>query len=143
MRDQPFIPMDYDVFAGLNVDKRSITVTFTLHPGFPKSLRLPYSVEHLLNQVRKHFPDVSEMAAIKQRIKSLWLVVGIAVPPAPAGSQWSARVKQQLRALLCMGMVRFTLDPLLDSVAFSEQQVVKITKEIRRFCQHEPGAGCL
>ena len=57
MRGQTFIPMDYEVFAGLDVDKRSISVTFTTHQGFLKSLRMPYSVEHLLNHVRKHFPE--------------------------------------------------------------------------------------
>jgi transposase len=56
MRDQTFIPMDYEVFAGLDVDKRSISVTFTTHQGFLKSLRMPYSVDLLLNYVRKHFP---------------------------------------------------------------------------------------
>ena len=50
-----FIPSQYDVFAGLDVDKRSISVTFTNHQGFIRSLRMPYSVEHLLNHVRKHF----------------------------------------------------------------------------------------
>jgi len=215
--------MDYDVFAGLDVDKRSISVTFTTHHGFLKSLRMPYSVEHLLNHVRKHFPAqkvafayeagptgyglydglvaqeyrcliaspsmipkapgqrvktnrldsrglaetlrggqlksihvpsavyrelrhltqlrdtfVSEMAARKQRIKSLLLLEGIEFPPAPAGSQWSVLVKDQLRTLPCSTTVRFKLDQLLDSLAFNEQQVVKTTKEIRRFCQHEP-----
>jgi hypothetical protein len=57
MGSQTFIPRDYDVFAGLDVDKRSISVTFTDHQGFLKSLRMPYSVEHLLNHVRKHFAD--------------------------------------------------------------------------------------
>ena len=28
MRDKTFIPADYDVFAGLDVDKRSIAATF-------------------------------------------------------------------------------------------------------------------
>jgi len=223
MSGQTFIPMDYDVFAGLDVDKRSISVTFTTHHGFLKSLRMPYSVEHLLNHVRKHFPAqkvafayeagptgyglydglvaqeyrcliaspsmipkapgqrvktnrldsrglaetlrggqlksihvpsavyrelrhltqlrdtfVSEMAARKQRIKSLLLLEGIEFPPAPAGSQWSVLVKDQLRTLPCSTTVRFKLDQLLDSLAFNEQQVVKTTKEIRRFCQHEP-----
>jgi len=223
MSGQTFIPMDYDVFAGLDVDKRSISVTFTTHHGFLKSLRMPYSVEHLLNHVRKHFPAqkvafayeagptgyglydglvaqeyrcliaspsmipkapgqrvktnrldsrglaetlrggqlksihvpsavyrelrhltqlrdtfVSEMAAMKQRIKSLLLLEGIEFPPAPAGSQWSVLVKDQLRTLPCSTTVRFKLDQLLDSLAFNEQQVVKTTKEIRRFCQHEP-----
>jgi transposase len=57
MGSQTFIPRDYNVFAGLDVDKRSISVTFTDHQGFLKSLRMPYSVEHLLSHVRKHFPD--------------------------------------------------------------------------------------
>lgn len=57
MRDEPFIPRDYDIFAGLDVDKRSISVTFADHQGLLRSLRMPYSVEHLVNHVRKHFPE--------------------------------------------------------------------------------------
>src|SRR5574341_1055444 len=57
MRGKTFTPQDYDVFAGLDVDKRSLSVTFTTHQGFLRSLRLPYSVAQLLNHVRKHFPD--------------------------------------------------------------------------------------
>ena len=41
MRVQTFIPKDYGVFAGLDVDKRSISVTFTDHQGFIRSLRMP------------------------------------------------------------------------------------------------------
>ena len=51
-----FKPTDYEVFGGLDVDKRSISVTFTTHQGFIRSLRMPYSVEHLVNHVRKHLP---------------------------------------------------------------------------------------
>jgi len=223
MGSHTFIPRDYDVFAGLDVDKRSISVTFTDHQGFLKSLRMPYSVGHLLSHVRKHFPDkkvafayeagptgyglydglkaqaykcviaspsmipkapgqrvktnrldsrglsenlrggqlkgihvpspvyrelrhltqlrdtlVSEAAAMKQRIKSLLLMEGIEFPPAPAGSQWSLLVKEKLRKLPCSHPVRFKLDQLLDSLAFAEQQVLKTTKEIRRFCQTDP-----
>jgi transposase len=57
MRGKTFLPQDYDVFAGLDVDKRIISVTFTNHQGVIRSLRMPYSVEQLLNHVRKHFPD--------------------------------------------------------------------------------------
>jgi transposase len=214
-----FVPRDYDVFAGLDVDKRSISVTFTDHQGFIRSLRMPYDVEHLVNHVRKHFSDqkvafayeagptgyglydgleaqayrcliaspsmiprapgqrvktnrldsrglsenlrggqlksihvptpiyrelrhltqlrdtvVSEVMAIKQRIKSLLLFEGIDFPPAPAGSQWSFLVKDKLRKLACSKTVRFKLDQLLDRLEFSEKQVVRTTKEIRRFC---------
>src|SRR5438309_3194601 len=40
MGHQTFIPRDYDVFAGLDVDKRSISVTFTDHQGLLKSLMI-------------------------------------------------------------------------------------------------------
>jgi transposase len=52
-----FIPGDYDIFAGLDVDKRSIAMTFSDHKTLLKSLRLPYSSGQLLNYVRKHFPQ--------------------------------------------------------------------------------------
>ena len=54
MGSPTFIPRDYDVFAGLDVDKRSISVTFTDHQGSVKSMRMPYNVEYLVNHVRKH-----------------------------------------------------------------------------------------
>jgi transposase len=57
MRDQSFVPQDYDLFGGLDVDKRSISVTFTSHQGFLRSLHMPYSAEYLVNHVRKHFPN--------------------------------------------------------------------------------------
>ena len=223
MGSQTFIPRDYDVFSGLDVDKRSISVTFTDHDRFLKSLRMPYSAEHLLNHVRKHFPNkkvafvyeagptgyglydgivaqgypcliaapsmipkapgqrvktnrldskalsenlrggqlksihvpsptyrelrhltqlrdvlVSELAGMKQRIKSLLLFEGIEFPPAPAGSQWSFLVKDKLRKLACSGTVRFKLDQLLDSLEFNEKQVLKAIREIRRYCQNDP-----
>ena len=224
MGQKPFIPQQYDVFAGLDVDKKSISVTFSNHrQGFIRSLHMPYSVEHLLKHVRRHFGDqrvafayeagpsgyglydglsaqgydclvaapsmiprapgqrvktnrldsrglsenlrggqlksiripspiyrelrhltqlrdilVSEVAGMKQRVKSLLLFEGIAFPLAPAGSQWSLKVKARLRKLECSRGVRFKLDQLLDSVEFCEKQVVKVTKEIRRFCQSDP-----
>jgi len=223
MGTQTFIAHDYDVFAGLDVDKKSISVTFIDHHGFLKSLTMPYSVEHLVNHVRKHYGDkkvafayeagptgyglydgleahaykcliaspsmipkapgqrvktnrldsqgisenlrggqlkgihvptplyrelrhltqlrdtlVSEMVAMKQRLKSLLLMEGLEFPPAPAGSQWSLLVKKKLRALPCSSTVRFKLDRLLDSLEFDEKQILKTTREIRRFCQDDP-----
>ena len=223
MRNKAFVPRDYDVFAGLDVDKRSISVTFTDHQGLSRSMRIPYNVEHLLNYVGKHFAGqkvafayeagptgyglydglvaqgapclvasasmipkapgqrvktnrldsrglsenlrggqlksihvpsvvyrelrhltqlrdtfVSEAVGMKLRIKSLLLFEGIAFPPAPAGSQWSFMVRAKLRTLPCSTSVRFKLDQLLDSLEFSEKQVFKPTKEIRRLCQNDP-----
>jgi transposase len=53
----PFVPRNYDVFAGLDVDKKSMAVIFTDHQQLLQSLRLPYSAEQLLHYVRKHFPE--------------------------------------------------------------------------------------
>ena len=57
MRDTTFIPQEYDVFAGLDVSKKSIAATFMSHRGFIRSLQMPHSVKYLLNHVRKHFAD--------------------------------------------------------------------------------------
>lgn len=51
-----FVPREYEVFAGLDVDHHSIAATFTDHDGLMQSLRLPYSARQLLNYVRKQFP---------------------------------------------------------------------------------------
>jgi len=50
------IPRDYDIFGGLDVDKKSMAVTFTDHGTMRKSHKLPYSASQLLNYTRKHFP---------------------------------------------------------------------------------------
>jgi transposase len=50
------IPAHFDIFAGLDVDKKSMATTFTDHGTLFKSLRLPYSSRQLLNYVDKHFP---------------------------------------------------------------------------------------
>ncbi len=52
-----FIPRDYDVFAGLDVDHHSIAATFTDHDRLLQSLQLSYSAAQLLNYVQKHFPQ--------------------------------------------------------------------------------------
>lgn len=54
--DTTFISRDYDIFGGLDVDKKSMAVTFTDHGTMRKSLKLPYSATQLLNYTRKHFP---------------------------------------------------------------------------------------
>jgi transposase len=51
-----FIPRDYDIFGGLDVDKKSMAVTFTDHATMRKCFKLPNSGSTLLNYTRKHFP---------------------------------------------------------------------------------------
>lgn len=50
-----FIPRDYDVFAGLDVDKKSMSVVFADHTGAQRALRMAHQVTPLVNYVRKHF----------------------------------------------------------------------------------------
>lgn len=49
------IPSHFDIFAGLDVDKKSMATTFSDHGTLVKSLRLPNNATHLLNYVDKHF----------------------------------------------------------------------------------------
>jgi transposase len=49
------IPAQFDIFAGLDVDKKSMATTFSDHGTLLKSLRLPYNPTHLLNYVDKQF----------------------------------------------------------------------------------------
>jgi len=43
--------------CGLDVDKKSMAVSFTDHQQLKQAFRLPYSAELLLSYVRKHFPE--------------------------------------------------------------------------------------
>ena len=52
-----YIPRNYEVFAGLDVDKSSIAATFTNHAGQLKSIKMPYNAENLLNYVRNHYKE--------------------------------------------------------------------------------------
>jgi transposase len=117
----------------------------SLRGGHRKSLQVPSAIYRELRHLtplRDTF--VSAVVAMKLRIKSLVLLEGIEFPPAPAGSQWSGAVTKTLRTLPCSPTVRFKLEQLLDSLAFHEQQVLKTTKELRRFCQRAPElAQCL
>lgn len=51
-----FLPRNYQVFAGLDVDKKHIDVTYSDHEQRMKSLKMPYSADHLLAYTRRHYP---------------------------------------------------------------------------------------
>lgn len=50
------VPRDYDIFIGLDVDKKKMAVTCVDHGTLQKSLSLPYSGSQLLHYTSKHFP---------------------------------------------------------------------------------------
>jgi transposase len=55
MKEQNFVAREFDIFGGLDVDKKSIAVTFMSHEGVLQSFSMPYGAEHLLSYVHKHF----------------------------------------------------------------------------------------
>ncbi len=55
MKEQNFVPREFEIFGGLDVDKKSIAVTFMSHQGVLQSFSMPYRAEHLLSYVGKHF----------------------------------------------------------------------------------------
>lgn len=50
-------PLEFDLFCGMDVSKKSISITFVSHEGFVKSLKIPYDSANLIQYVRRHFPD--------------------------------------------------------------------------------------
>ena len=55
MKAADFVPREFDIFGGLDVDKKSIAVTFLSHQGMVQSFSVPHRAEYLLNYVGKHF----------------------------------------------------------------------------------------
>ena len=55
MKAIDFVPREFDIFGGLDVDKKSIAVTFMSHQGMIQSFSIPNRAEYLLNYVGKHF----------------------------------------------------------------------------------------
>lgn len=52
-----FVPNDYDVFAGLDVDKKSIAVTFLDHYNQMKQIKIPSNSQQLISYARNKYPD--------------------------------------------------------------------------------------
>ena len=55
MKEQNFVPREFEIFGGLDVDKKSIAVTFMSDRGIVQSFSMPHRAEHLLSYVGKHF----------------------------------------------------------------------------------------
>ena len=50
------IARDYDIFIGLDVDKKKMAITCTDHGTLQRSLSMSHNASQLLNYTRKHFP---------------------------------------------------------------------------------------
>ena len=56
-RSDGFQPRDYDLFAGMDVDKRSIALTLVDELGQRKSIKMGYDPRGVLAYVRRNFPE--------------------------------------------------------------------------------------
>jgi hypothetical protein len=92
---QNFVPRDFEVFVGLDVDKKRIVGTVRDHGSLLKSLQLPYSAEQLLRYTEKHHPGrkvafvyeagptgFGSMTASRWAIVAWWSLYAM-VPQAP------------------------------------------------------------
>jgi transposase len=50
-------PIEFDLFCGMDVDKKSISITFISHDGFIKSFKIPYDSANLIAYVRRRYAD--------------------------------------------------------------------------------------
>lgn len=217
------VPLEFDIFIGLDVDKKSISATVLNHKQKLCSLKMPNIGEMMINYTKKHFPGkrvafayevgptgyglydkltaaeytclvvspssvptpsdarvktnrldsgrlaitlrggelkgvrvpsakyrnlrhliqlyntVSrQSAACKCRIKSLLLVEGIAYPSTSKNDHWSNYTIRRLETLSCEPSIRFKLDMLLEILRFHRQQLLRVKKELRRFCKDDP-----
>jgi transposase len=116
------------------LDSRKISES--LQGGQLKSIHVPstsYRNLRQLTQLRDTY--VRQVAAFKNRIKSLLLFEGLQFPKAPPGSQWSSRVLNELKNFSCSEVIRFKLDQLLSSLSFAREQLLETQMKIRQCCQ--------
>lgn len=57
MAEFSIIPLEYDIFVGIDVDKRSLSITLYDHEKKIRSLTMPNNTEKLINYTRNHFID--------------------------------------------------------------------------------------
>lgn len=51
------VPLEYDVFIGMDVDKKSVAATIYNHEKKIGTFNTSYNSEKIINYARKHFPD--------------------------------------------------------------------------------------
>lgn len=214
------VPLEFDIFIGLDVDKKSISITTFDHQQKLRSLKIPHDVEAIIHYTKRHFankrvafayevgptgyrlydkltevgyrclvvhpsgvptPSSSRVktnrldsvrlgkalrggelksvrvpsskyrnlrhlvhlydttsrqsTACKCRIKALLLLEGIPYPNTSQYDHWSNNTIKRLVTMNCSPTVRFKLDMFLADLRFHREQLLRVKKELRRFCQ--------
>jgi len=216
------IPLEYDIFVGMDVDKRSIAVTVYDHNGKVDSFKTSNSAVKIINYARKHFAEKrvafayevgptgyglydqlteagykclvvssssvptpsrsrvktnrldsqriaetlrgGELKSVrvpskkyrhlrhlihlyntvskhsrncKCRIKALFLLEEIPYPNMSKTDHWSNNTIRRLETMELEAPLRFKLDVLLEDLRHFRQQILRVKKEIRRFCRSD------
>ena len=110
MKEQTFVAREFEIFGGLDVDKKSIAVTFMSHQGTLQSFSMPHRAEHLLSYVGKHF-EGKKIAFARF-----------------ADNQWNIYTVDRWRASLCGGG---PLDDSQSAGAKSKDQPARQSETLR------------
>ena len=220
------VPLEYDIFVGMDVDKRSVAVTVYDHEKKVDCFKTSNNTGKIINYARKHFPDkrvafayevgptgyglydqlteagyrclvvsassvptpsrsrvktnrldskriskalrggnlkgvrvpstkyrhlrhlmhlyntVSKQSRnYKCRIKALFLLEGIPYPNMSKTDHWSNNTIKRLETLELEVPLRFKLDILLEDLRHFRQQILRVKKEIRRYCRSDQDLG--
>lgn len=119
------------------LDSRSLAEK--LRGGQLKGIHVPtgnYRRLRALAQLRKK--TVGQQRATKLQIKSLFLLEGLSFPVNADGkTSWSKQTIEQIKSFECDGAIRFKLDQYLSQLEFWHGQLLKVQKELRRFCYQD------
>lgn len=93
----------------------------------------PYRELRNIVQVRENY--VRHQRTAKQRIKSLLLYTGLHATCPESDQRWSNRYIQYLKTMDATPATRFRLDSLLEDLDYARKQLLKVTRQMRLFCQ--------
>lgn len=93
----------------------------------------PYRELRNIVQVRENYVRLQRTA--KQRIKSLLLYTSLHTVCPDTGHHWPNLYIQQLKAIKTTPAIRFRLDNLLEDLDYARQKLLKVTRQLRLFCQ--------
>jgi transposase len=103
-----------------------------------KAIHVPRgSYRDLRHLTKLRMKCLNRKTATKLQIKSLLLLEQIEFPNKSL-TDWSKKALESLRILECAAAIRFKLDRLLDQLAFWQQQLLDVQRELKRFCKEDP-----
>jgi transposase len=111
-------------------------IALRLRGGELKGIQVPSQpYRHLRHLVQLRDVLSQQMLSHKRRVRSLLLLESLPYPSD--GFAWSRKVMLSLRTMNIYSLLRFKLDQFLDQIEQSQSNLLKVQREIRRFCQED------